>query len=428
VIPLFEANAIEHFLNQLQTRNAQVSIEIQQSVREILENVRERGDEALIQYTKEFDKTDVATLGLRVKEEEMETAISTQNPKIMEIFQHAVVNIRRFHEKTKRTSWIEWQENGVVLGQQVSPIEKVGIYVPGGRAVYPSSLFMAVIPAQVAGVSRIVITSPPGPDGKVHPLILLASHALGIHEIYRIGGAQAIGALAFGTQTIPKVDKIVGPGNRYVAEAKRQVFGIVDIDMIAGPSEVVILADESASPHFVAGDLLAQAEHDPFASAICITPSSTLAKQIQEAIEVQFQKLKRKEILKQSLSSWGAIILVDCLENGIALVNWLAPEHLGLHTKNPWEILGAIRNAGAIFLGHYAPETVGDYWAGPNHILPTNTTARFFSPLSTEDFQKTSSIIYYTKSALEQHGSEIIQFAQLEELDAHANAIQVRIQ
>lgn len=428
MIPIFEANAMEHFLTRLQTRNVQVSLEIQHSVREILENVRNRGDEALFQYTKEFDKVNLSNIGLRVTEKEIETAISSQDSKIMEIFQHAIANIRRFHEKTKRTSWLEWQENGVVLGQQVSPIESVGVYVPGGRAVYPSSLFMAVIPAQVAGVSRIVIASPPGPNGNVHSLILLASHALGIQEIYRIGGAQAIAALAFGTQSIPKVDKIVGPGNRYVAEAKRQVFGIVDIDMIAGPSEVVILADESANPDFVASDLLAQAEHDPFASAICIVTSPPLAKQIQQAVEVQFKKRKRKEILQESLSSWGGIILVDSLENGIALVNRLAPEHLGLHTKNPWEILGAIRNAGAIFLGHYAPETVGDYWAGPNHILPTNATARFFSPLSTEDFQKTSSIIYYSKSALEENASSIIQFAQLEELDAHANAIQIRIQ
>lgn len=428
MIPVFEANTVEHFLRQLQTRNAQVSSEIQQAVHKILENVRERGDEALIQYTKEFDQTDISAVGLRVKEEEIETAISSLDPKIMELFQRAATNIRRFHEKTKRTSWIEWQENGVVLGQQATPIESVGIYVPGGRAVYPSSMLMAVVPAQVAGVSRIVITSPPNQNGNLHPLILLASHVLGIHEMYRIGGAQAIGALAFGTQSIPKVDKIVGPGNRYVAEAKRQVFGVVDIDMIAGPSEVVILADESANPNFVAGDLLAQAEHDPFASAICITFSPTLAKQIQKAIEVQLNQLKRKEILLQSLSSWGAIILVDGLENGIALVNRLAPEHLGLHTQNPWEILGSIRNAGAIFLGHYTPETVGDYWAGPNHILPTNATARFFSPLSTEDFQKTSSIVYYPNSALKENASSIIQFAQLEELDAHANAIQIRLE
>lgn len=428
MIPIFEANTIEHFLSKLQARNAQVSLEIQQTVRDILENVRKQGDEALIQYTKEFDKADVSGIGLRVQEEEVENAISTQDPKIMEIFQHAIANIRHFHEKTKRTSWIEWQKNGVVLGQQVSPIEKVGIYVPGGRAVYPSSLFMAVVPAQVAGVSRIVIASPPNQNGHVHPLILLASHALGIHEIYRVGGAQAIGALAFGTESIPKVDKIVGPGNRYVAEAKRQVFGMVDIDMIAGPSEVVILADESANPDFVASDLLAQAEHDVFASSICIVLSLKLATQIQKAIEAQSQKLKRKEIFQKSLSSWGAIIVTDSLENGIALINRLAPEHLGLHTQNPWEILGAIRNAGAIFLGQYAPETVGDYWAGPNHILPTNATARFFSPLSTEDFQKTSSIIFYSKSALEENASSIIQFAKLEELDAHAYAIQIRIQ
>jgi histidinol dehydrogenase len=315
----------------------------------------------------------------------------------------------------------------VVLGQRLVPLESVGIYVPGGRAAYPSSLLMAAVPARVAGVSRIVVVSPPDERGRVNSTVLAAAGLLGIEEVYRVGGAQAIAALAFGTETIRPVDKIVGPGNAYVAEAKRQVFGICGIDMIAGPSEVVVLADETADPSFVAADLLAQAEHDPLAASIAVVTDSELADAIAKAVQDQARTLSRKAILEKSLDSWGGILLAENLDRGIDLVNRIAPEHLGLAVREPWEVLGRIRNAGAIFLGHYAPETVGDYWAGPNHILPTGGTARFASPLSTEDFYKKSNVTFYTREALEKSAGFITRIAEREGLDAHAQAVNRRL-
>lgn len=427
MIQIYKKNQIETFLKKFESRREQISQEVRVTVQEILNKVHREGDKSLFDYTLQYDGVDTTQLDLKVSKEEIKESVQSTPENFLNILRGSAENVRRYHEKGKRTSWLSWEKNGVVLGQQVIPLQRVGIYVPGGRAVYPSSLIMAAVPAQVAEVEEIVVVSPPTRSGKVHPSILSAAYILGIEEIYRIGGAQAVAALAFGTQSIRPVHKIVGPGNLYVAEAKRQVFGICDIDMIAGPSEVIILADNNANPDFVAADLLAQAEHDPSASSVLVTPSSELARKAQQSLQKQGETLSRKEIFETSLKKYGGILLVENLTHGIGLVNTLAPEHLGLHVKNPWEILGEIRNAGAIFLGSFSPETVGDYWAGPNHILPTNRTARFASPLGTEDFMKRSSLILYTKTVLEKEAGSIITFAKMEGLDAHANAVQQRI-
>jgi len=426
MIPIYRKDEINKFIKKYDTRRQRISEEVRSTVEKILTRVRGKGDEALYEYILQFDGVDLKESGFKVPEWEIEQAVESIPEKILSILKQSIENIQYYHEKEKRNSWLAWKEEGVILGQRITPLERVGIYVPGGRAFYPSSLIMAGVPAKVAGVKEIVVATPPDENGKIHPSLLTVAYLLGIKEIYRISGAQAVAALAFGTSSIPPVDKIVGPGNSFVAEAKRQVFGVVDIDMIAGPSEVLILADETANPDYVAADLLAQAEHDPSASSIAVVFSSRLAEKIQESVEIQKKSLSRKEILHSSLKEWSGILIADDFPSGIELINHIAPEHLGLHVKNPWEVVGKIQNSGAIFIGSFSPETVGDYWAGPNHILPTNRTARFSSPLGTEDFLKKSSLIYYSKDALEKVSESLIAFAKMEGLDGHANAVQKR--
>jgi histidinol dehydrogenase len=434
VISIYSHDKIDDFLIKFNKRRLDVSKEASRTVETILNDVKKQGDKAVIQYTAKFDKTDLNAVGLKVTEAEIKNAHEQIPENLLDIFKRAAENIRKYHEseiryggKGKTESWTSREKDGIVLGQRVTPINRVGIYVPGGRAAYPSSLMMAAIPAQVAGVKEIIAATPPGKNGQIEPAILAMADIVGIQELYRIGGAQAVAALAFGTETIPPVDKIVGPGNLYVAEAKRQVFGEVDIDMVAGPSEVVILADDQANPEFIAADLLAQAEHDPSAASICITDSKEIAGRTKIAVTKQTEILSRKTILNESLGQWGAILHVRNMTEGTDLVNILAPEHLGLHTEDPWKTLDGIQNAGAIFLGEYSPETVGDYWAGPNHILPTNRTARFSSPLGTEDFLKRSSIIYYSENGLKKDADAIMAFAKTEGLDGHANAVKQRL-
>ena len=425
-VRIYRKKEIAGFLEKYESRRTGISREIEKSVSEILEDVRQNGDDALFFYAKKFDRLE-EKLDLRVSESEIRQAFDRTDAKLVRVLEEAIHNIKAFHQKMRQTSWLSWEDDEVVLGQRITPLQRVGVYVPGGRAAYPSSLVMGVVPAQVAGVEEICLVTPSDPQGKVNETILAAASLLGIKEVYRAGGAHAIAALAFGTKTIPRVDKIVGPGSIYVATAKKLLFGTCGIDMVAGPSEVTILADNTAEPAFVAADLLAQAEHDPLASSLLITTSERLAKLVQEEVDRQMQDLKRQEILKDSLSEYGGIIVVEKMQQAVDLCNRLAPEHLGLHLKDAWTILGDIKNAGAIFLGCYSPEAVGDYWAGPNHILPTNGSARFFSPLSTNDFVKQSSLISYSKKALEKHGDKIAAFALAEGLDAHANAIKKRI-
>ncbi len=427
MIPIIQQSEIEKFIRKWKNRQGQPSEKVRSVVEEILRSVQQKGDASLYAFTLQLDGVDIKLIGLRLTLAEIEAGFQSVSQDFLNIVKKSAENIRCYHEKSIKTSWIDKKEDGITLGQRIIPLQRIGIYVPGGRAVYPSSLIMATVPAQVAGVDEIVVVSPPNQKGEIHPSITATAHVMGINEIYRIGGAQAVAALAYGTQTIKSVDKIVGPGNQYVAEAKRQVFGICDIDMIAGPSEVVILADKSANPDFVAADLLAQAEHDPSASSILITTSQKLGLQVQQSVSQQISSLSRKKIIERSLKNWGGILIVKDLLNGIKLVNRIAPEHLGMHINNPQTALENIRNAGAIFIGDYSPETVGDYWAGPNHILPTNGTARFSSPLGTEDFLKRSSLIQYTKTALQKAAEPIIAFAKMEGLDAHANAVQKRI-
>jgi histidinol dehydrogenase len=395
-------------------------------VKGIIENVRQNGDQALKDYTEKFDG--ISLDELKVPQAEIEEALSQVDGKILEIIKEAAENIRSFHEKQLRPSWMTTKENGSILGQKITPLDSVGLYVPGGTAAYPSSVLMNVIPAKVAGVKRIVITSPPDKEtGKLPPAVLAAAHIAGAEEIYKAGGAQAIAALAYGTESIRPVDKITGPGNIYVALAKREVFGDVDIDMIAGPSEIAILADETAHTDEVAADLLSQAEHDPMASAVLVTPSSALAKAVSEEVDRQLAELPRQQIASQSIENYGAIYVAKNMDEAIETVNSLAPEHLEILTENPMELLGRIRHAGAIFLGRFSPEPVGDYFAGPNHVLPTNGTARFSSPLNVEDFQKKSSILLYSEKALKDNGEKIAAFARLEGLEAHARSIETRL-
>ena len=427
MIPIIKKKDIPDFLERFNSRRTAAGSDVTGVVRNILQTVREKGDRALIDYTRQLDGADTGSAGLRVSGDDIVTGADETGTAFRDIIMQAAANIRTFHEKSKPETWISWEADGVLLGQRVTPLKRAGIYVPGGRAAYPSSLIMAAVPAMVAGVAEIAIVSPPDPGGLIHAPVLATAQCLGITEIYRVGGAQAIAALAWGTETIPAVDIIVGPGNAYVAEAKRQVAGTVRIDMVAGPSEVVILADEHANPDYIAADLLAQAEHDPLASSILITDSARLAAKTEKAVTVQGRTLNRRNIFEQSLKSYGAILITDHLDEGIDLVNSLAPEHLGLHVEKPWDMLGSIRNAGAVFMGAWSPETVGDYWAGPNHILPTNRTARFSSPLGTEDFLKRSSLIQYSRTALEKNGENIIRFSNMEGLDAHANAVRQRL-
>ena len=398
------------------------------AVADILANVKEKGDEALFSYTKEFDKVEVTTETIRVTEEEIEEAYKAVDASLLEVIRKALVNIRSYHEKQRQNSWFTSTENGTMLGQKVTPLNRVGVYVPGGKAVYPSSVLMNIVPAKVAGVPHIVMTTPPGKDGKVNPSTLVAAKEAGADEIYKVGGAQAIGALAYGTASIPKVDKIVGPGNIFVALAKKAVYGHVSIDSIAGPSEILVLADETANAHYVAADLLSQAEHDEMASAILITTSTELAQNVEKEIEGYLKVLSRKEIIEKSLENFGYILIAEDMDEAIEAANEIASEHMEIVTKNAFEVMMKVRNAGAIFIGEYSSEPLGDYFAGPNHVLPTNGTAKFFSALSVDDFIKKSSIVYYSRTALQEIHKDIIQFASSEQLTAHANSIAVRFE
>ena len=398
------------------------------AVADILANVKEKGDEALFSYTKEFDKVEVTADTIRVTEAEIQEAYEAVDASLLEVIRKALVNIRSYHEKQRQNSWFTSTENGTMLGQKVTPLNRVGVYVPGGKAVYPSSVLMNIVPAKVAGVPHIVMTTPPGKDGKVNPSTLVAAKEAGADEIYKVGGAQAIGALAYGTASIPKVDKIVGPGNIFVALAKKAVYGHVSIDSIAGPSEILVLADETAYPHYVAADLLSQAEHDEMASAILITTSTELAQNVEKEIDGYLKVLSRREIIEKSLENFGYILIAEDMDEAIDAANEIASEHMEIVTKNAFEVMMKVRNAGAIFIGEYSSEPLGDYFAGPNHVLPTNGTAKFFSALSVDDFIKKSSIVYYSRSALKEIHKDIIQFATSEQLTAHANSIAVRFE
>ena len=398
------------------------------TVAQILDKVKNEGDAALFAYTKEFDKADVTKETIRVTDAEIEEAYAQIDPALLGVIRKALVNIRKYHEKQIQNSWFTSETNGTMLGQKVTPLNRVGVYVPGGKAVYPSSVLMNIVPAKVAGVQHIVMTTPPGKDGKVCASTLVAAKEAGADEIYKVGGAQAIGALAFGTESIPKVDKIVGPGNIFVALAKKAVYGYVSIDSIAGPSEILVLADETANPHFVAADLLSQAEHDELACAILITISEECAAKVNEEVKGFVEVLSRKEIIQKSLDNFGYILIAEDMDEAIEAANEIAPEHMEIVTANPFEDMMKVKNAGAIFIGEYSSEPLGDYFAGPNHVLPTNGTAKFFSALSVDDFIKKSSIVYYSKAALRDIHKDIIQFATSEQLTAHANSIAVRFE
>ena len=397
-------------------------------VNAIVADVRERGDKAVFAYTRQFDGADISSDNVKVTDAEIESAYEQVDKKLLSVIRRAKKNIFAYHEKQKQYSWFDSEESGILLGQKVTPLSCAGVYVPGGKAVYPSSVLMNVIPAKVAGVDRIIMTTPPDADGIVPASTLVAAREAGVDEIYKVGGAQAIAAMAFGTESIPKTDKIVGPGNIYVALAKKAVFGYVSIDSIAGPSEILVLADETANPKFVAADLLSQAEHDEMASAILITTSDNLAEAVSAEIEKFTSVLSRKDIILKSLENYGYILVAETMDEAIEAVNDIASEHLEIVTQNAFEIMTKIRNAGAIFIGEYSSEPLGDYFAGPNHVLPTNGTARFFSLLGVDDFIKKSSIISYSKEALQPVYQEIVQFAECEQLTAHANSIRVRFE
>ena len=398
----------------------------EQSVADIVADVRARGDVALFEYTKKFDGACLDGEHVRVTEDEIKEAYERVDKDLLEVIRRSMKNIRVYHEKQKRYGWFDTTADGTILGQKVTALSSAGIYVPGGKAAYPSSVLMNIIPAQVAGVEHIVMVTPPGKDGKVNPTTLVAACEAGATDIFKVGGAQAIAALAYGTQSVPKVDKIVGPGNIYVALAKKAVYGHVSIDSIAGPSEILVIADETANPKYVAADLLSQAEHDELASAILVTTSEALAAEVSRWVDIFVEQLSRKDILKKSLENYGYILIADSMDSAVAIANDIASEHLEIVTANPFELMTKIKNAGAIFLGENSSEPLGDYFAGPNHVLPTNGTAKFFSPLSVDDFVKKSSIIYYSKEALRAAKDDIIHFAEAESLTAHANSIRVR--
>lgn len=417
----------EDYLKSFRDRGKVMQDEVCKSVDKILSDIKNYGDDALIKYTNKFDSQNISKENICVSREEIENAYKTVDKKFLDVLRRAAENIMFFHEKQKRNSWIVTKENGVILGQKVMALERVGVYVPGGTAAYPSSVLMNVIPAKIAGVKDIVMVTPPLKDGSINSNILVAADIAGVSKIYKIGGAQAVGALAFGTDIIDKVDKVVGPGNVFVAEAKKSVFGYVGIDMIAGPSEILILADGSANPKYIAADLMSQAEHDKLASAILITDSEELSEKVTIELQRQVKTLSRKNIILESLKNYGLIIVTDNIENGIRLSNSIAPEHLELCVREPFSILESIKNAGSIFMGNFAPEPLGDYIAGPNHVLPTSGTARFFSPLSVDDFIKKSSFTYYTRKSFSKVGNDIIKFADIEGLTAHANSVKVRL-
>lgn len=420
------ADTQKDLLDSLLKRSPNNYSEYEDVVADIVNNVRQNGDWAVFEYTKKFDKWDIDADSIRVTEAEIEEAFKAAEEEFMDVLKRAAANIEDFHRKQLRNSWIDTKPDGSILGQRILPIAISGVYVPGGKAAYPSSLLMNVIPAKVAGVEKVIMTTPAGPDGKVNAGTLVAAKVAGVDEIYKVGGAQAIAAMAFGTESIPKVDKITGPGNIFVALAKKACFGYVSIDSIAGPSEILVIADETANPRYVAADLLSQAEHDELASAILITTDEKLAEAVKVQIDNFLKELSRAEIIKKSLDQYGYILLADSIEDAVEAANAIASEHLEILTKDPYAVMTKIRNAGAIFLGEYSSEPLGDYYAGPNHILPTNGTAKFFSPLNVDDFMKKTSIISYSREALEKAHKDIELFAEREGLTAHANSIKVR--
>ena len=425
IVKLSDETRRDIMTNLLKRSPAQYT-EYENTVRDILENVRCNGDKALFELTLKFDKFALNADNIRVTEEEINEAYSNYDKELIGVMERAAANIRAYHEKQKQNSWIETDANGTILGQKITAIEKAGVYVPGGKAAYPSSTLMNIIPASVAGVDRIVMVTPAGADGKVYPGTLVAAKIAGVNEIYKVGGAQAIAALAYGTESVPKVDKIVGPGNIFVALAKKAVFGHVGIDSVAGPSEILVIADETANPRYVAADLLSQAEHDQLASAILITTSEELAGKVSEEVDKFTEKLERKDIILKSLENYGYILIADDIDDAVETANEIASEHLEILTKDAFNVMTKIRNAGAIFIGENSSEPLGDYYAGPNHVLPTNGTARFFSPLGVDAFIKRSSIISYSREALMKAKDDIIAFADSEGLTAHANSIKVR--
>lgn len=426
MIPVIGFTDTKELKARLMDRSQLTDENVSRAVKEIVAAVRDRGDEALFAYTARFDKASLTKESLRVTRQEIDKAYDQAPAGWLSAMKGAIARITDFHEKQKQKTWLDFQQ-GIALGQVVRPLAKVGVYVPGGTAAYPSSVLMNVLPAKVAGVKDIIMVTPPGADGSVsYPLALVAADMAGVTEIYKVGGAQAVAALAFGTESIPRVDKIVGPGNIYVANAKREVFGHVGIDMVAGPSEVLVIADDSATPAYVAADLLSQAEHDALAAVVLVTPSKALAEKVQGELEAQLAKLPRREIATEALKRYGTIVLVGDKQEALDAANAIAPEHLELSVEAPYEWLGGIENAGSIFMGHYAPEPLGDYYAGPNHVLPTSGTARFFSPLSVDDFIKKSSVIWYDQKALREVAEDVITLAHNEGLDAHANAVAIR--
>lgn len=417
-----------NILENLLKRSPNSYGKFESAVADILANVKSRGDDALFEYTRNFDKADINPSNIVVTQEEIDEAYSLVDDKLLDVIRKALVNIRDYHEKQKQYSWFDSKPDGTILGQKVTALSRVGVYVPGGKAAYPSSVLMNVMPAKVAGVEQIVMCTPPDKEGKVYPTTLVAAKEAGVDVIYKVGGAQAIAAMAYGTASVPKVDKIVGPGNIYVALAKKAVFGYVSIDSVAGPSEIMVIADETANPRFVAADLLSQAEHDEMASAILVTTSEELAKKVSAQIDDFLKELSRSEIISKSLENYGYILVADSIDEAIEVANDIASEHLEIVTKDPFNVMTKIKNAGAIFLGEYSSEPLGDYFAGPNHVLPTNGTAKFFSPLSVDDFIKKSSIISYSREALELIHNDIETFAKAEHLTAHANSIHVRFE
>ena len=415
-------------MNDLLKRSPNNYSQYESTVNQIIEKVRAEGDKALFDYTLQFDKFALSAENIRVTKEEIAEAYAQMDENLIDVIRQSAENIRAFHQKQLRNSWFDAKPDGTILGMKITAIERAGVYVPGGKAAYPSSVLMNVIPAKVAGVDEIIMTTPPGKDGKVNPGTLVAADIAGVDTIYKVGGAQAIAAMAFGTQSVPKVDKITGPGNIFVALAKKAVYGYVSIDSIAGPSEILVLADETANPHYVAADLLSQAEHDEMASAILVTTSRDFADKVSEEIEGYLKTLSRSEIIRKSLDNYGYALVAETMDEAIETANEIASEHLEIVTANPFEVMMKIRNAGAIFIGEYSSEPLGDYFAGPNHVLPTNGTAKFFSPLGVDDFIKRSSIIYYSREALKDIHKDIIQFAEAEKLTAHANSIRVRFE
>jgi histidinol dehydrogenase len=418
----------QSILDDLIKRSPNNYTQYESTVNEIIENVKTNKDKALFEYTLKFDKFSLSAENIKVTREEIDEAYKALDAALVDVIKQSAANIRSFHTKQLRNSWFDAKEDGTILGMKITPIAKAGVYVPGGKAAYPSSVLMNVIPAKVAGVNEIIMTTPPGADGRVNPGTLVAADIAGVDTIYKVGGAQAIAALAFGTESIPKVDKITGPGNIFVALAKKAVYGYVSIDSIAGPSEIMVLADETANPRYIAADLLSQAEHDELASAILVTTSSELAKKVSDEIDGFVKTLERAEIIKKSLDNYGYILIADTMQDAIDTANTIASEHLEILTQNPFDTMTRIKNAGAIFMGEYASEPLGDYFAGPNHILPTNGTAKFFSPVNVDDFIKKTSIISYSKEALSKVHNQIELFAESEGLTAHANSIKVRFE